>query len=125
MVRIHPRAPENNNREVNNMEILSNIKALSVICKKSKKFGMYINFYEDQEYSDTMKAAPYLDFLTHYQVFCDCQAWLLFDTEKEMLDYYDKTVGDDGPTKLNQYKGKATVYALTCSPAGELLNENT
>ena len=107
------------------MKILTNIEMLSALCKARKKFGMYINFYEDQSWSETKKAAPYLDFLTNHQIFLDGQAWLLFDSEEEMLIYYNQTVGNDGPTILNKYKGKASVYALTCSPTGELLNENT
>ena len=111
------------------MEILTNIEMLSAICKTSKKFGMYINFQdgpdEDQDWCEIIKAAPYLDFSINYQIFLDGQAWLLFDSEEEMLICWTRTVGDDGPTILNKYKGKASVYALTCSSTGKLLNENT
>jgi len=41
------------------------------------------------------------------------------------LDAYYRTVGDDGPTKLNDYNGPCRIYALTCDPFGQLLNENT
>ena len=123
---------EAQNKRGNNMEIFDKIYMLSAICKISRKFGMYINFDkdqngpdEDQDWREIIKAAPYLDFSINHQIFLDGQAWLLFDSEEEMLICYNQTVGDDGPTKLNQYKGKATVYALTCSPIGELLNENT
>ena len=107
------------------MEILGNMDILPALCEIKKKFGMYISFYEDQSWSEIKKAAPYLNFSVNHQIFVDGQAWLLFDSEEEMVVCYDKTVGDDGPTKLNKYEGKATVYALTCSPTGELLNENT
>ena len=106
------------------MEVLSNTEMLPVLCKLKKKFGMYISFCEDQGWSETKKAAPYLGFSVNHQVFVDGHAWLLFDNEKEMLDCYDKTVCN-GPTKLNSYKGSGSVYALTCSSTGELLNENT
>lgn len=107
------------------MEILSSMEILLALCKAKKKFGMYIYFYEDQSWSETKKAAPYLDFSVSHQIFIDGQAWLLFDSEEEMIIYYNQTVGNDGPTISNEYKGKAVVYALTCSPTGELLNENT
>lgn len=108
-----------------NMKILSNMEILPTLCKAKKKFGMHINFCEDQSWSETRKAAPYLDLSINHQIFIDGHAWLLFDSEEEMITYYNQTVGDDGPTVSNKYEGKATVYALTCSPTGGLLNENT
>ena len=107
------------------MKILSNMEILPVLCKTKKKFGMYISFCEDQSWAETKKAAPYLDLSTNHQIFVNGQAWLLFDDEEEMTTCYNQTVGDDGPTMLNKYKGRAAVYALTCSPTGKLLNENT
>jgi len=86
---------------------------------------MYISFDVDQSGLEIEKAAPYLNFDIHPQVFADGVAWLLFNTKEEMLDYYEQTVGDDGPTESNPYTGRACVYALTCSPAGKLWNENT
>jgi len=50
---------------------------------------------------------------------------LLFDTAEERDLYYYQTVGDDGPTKTNPYRGKATVYAATISPEGKTMAENT
>jgi hypothetical protein len=55
----------------------------------------------------------------------DGERYFLFETEEAMLAAYDATVGDDGPTAANAYDGSASIYALTCSPAGELLTENT
>jgi hypothetical protein len=101
------------------------MEILSALCKAKKKFGMYISFCEDQSWSETKKAAPYLDLSVNHQIFVNGQAWLLFDSEEEMIICWTRTVGDDGPTILNKYKGKATVYALTCSSTGKLLNENT
>jgi hypothetical protein len=46
-------------------------------------------------------------------------------TEEFECKTYDKTVGDDGPTELNNYGGPARVYALTCNLYGQLENENT
>jgi hypothetical protein len=50
---------------------------------------------------------------------------VLFDTEEELLYAYNRTVGDDGPTKLNPYNGPARVYARTCDQDGNLITENT
>jgi hypothetical protein len=107
------------------MEILAKTEILSKLCKLSKKFGMYIGFAEDQSWAEICEAAPYLNLYKHEQVLMDGHGWILFDSENKMLDCYNRTVGDDGPTNLNPYNGNATVYALTCSPTGELLNENT
>ena len=107
------------------MKILDKAGVLSVMCKLFEKYGMYISFVDDDEPLEVCKAAPYLDFDEHHQVFIDSCAWLLFDTEEDMLECYERTVGDDGPTKLNLYTGEARVYAITCSPTGELWNENT
>ena len=107
------------------MEILDKTKVLIKLCELSKKFGMYISFAEDQIWADVCEAALYLNMCKHTQVLMDGHAWILFDSEDEMLDCYERTVGDDGPTDLNPYNGATRVYALTCSPTGKLLNENT
>jgi len=106
------------------MKILNKTRVLTTLCVLSKKYGMYISFDDSDNPSEVCEAAPYLDFIEHHQTFMDGYAWLLFDSEEEMLDCYEKTVGDDGPTRLNPYNGKVSVYALTCSPKGELANEN-
>ena len=106
------------------MKILEKTEVFKLLCKLSKKFGMYIMFGEDEDWGEVIKAAPYLT-LDNYQTLMEGRAIILFDNEEEMLDCYEKTVGDDGPTKKNQYVGKVRVYAVTCSSEGELLNENT
>lgn len=106
------------------MKILDALGVFTELCKQSKKYGVYISFADEEDPAEITKAAPYLDFDKHYQVLMDGRGWLLFDTEEEMLNCYERTVGDDGPTELNPYDGKVRVYALTCSPTGELWNEN-
>lgn len=106
------------------MEALPRIEVLQKLCKVTNKWGLYIGLPESGEIS---LAAPYLDnddYATE-QIRCDEEGWLLFDTEEEMEKYYYMTVGDDGPTKLNSYSGNTRIYALTCGPDGQLLNENT
>lgn len=51
--------------------------------------------------------------------------WLTFETEAEAREYYNWTVGDDGPTKLNPYEGPANVYACLYNNEGKPVTENT
>lgn len=106
------------------MEKLNIIKVMQMLAKAIKKPCMYINTNEDIfEWEEIIKAAPYLK--DDVRMFSDGIVILTFDDEKEMDHYYKMTVGDDGPTELNNYDGEARVYALTCSANGELMNENT
>ena len=105
------------------MEILDKTKVLERLCKKTERYIMYISFSEDEEWNEIINAAPYLK--GQDQILVDCEAWLLFYGEEEMYSYYDQTVGSDGPTKLNNYTGSASIYAMTCNPNGEIETENT
>ena len=111
------------------MEMLTIHNVFASLCLAEHKFGMYISFSTDYKVKDPfgeiIKAAPYLNINDNFQILSDEMGILLFDTRKEMQRYYDMTVGDDGPTKLNKYSGSAHVYALTCNNRGELENENT
>lgn len=100
---------------------------LAALCKLNKQWGMYVSFFwEDSEDMDEVcKAAPYLDDDKLFQVRMAGHGYLFFDTQEEMEKHYNLTVGDDGPTHLNSYKGDARVYALTCNPDGKWMNENT
>ena len=91
-------------------------------AKATSKFCMYIHFDNKLPCREIRKAAPYLSL---DQVVMDGLYILTFDTENEMDEYFDMTVGDDGPTKDNSYTGMARVYAVTISNKGELLTENT
>jgi len=106
------------------MKILNKTDILKRLCKNSEKYGMYISFSEDDDWAEVKEAAPYLT-KDCDQILVDCEAWLLFNDKEEMWSHYDRTVGDDGPTKLNNYSGPARVYALTCNPHGQLETENT
>jgi hypothetical protein len=96
-------------------------------CGVVKKWGLMISFplpQTDEEWSGFHLACPYHEELPSQAIF-DGRAFLLFDTKTEMLCYFNQTVGDDGPTKVNPYNGDFTVFAVTCSPEGKLLSENT
>jgi hypothetical protein len=87
--------------------------------------GAETNKAWEDVWDEVMQAAPYLSIEEHGQAIVEGRAYLLFDTEEELMDHYRRTVGDDGPTELNSYKGPAHVYAITCNPEGQLEYENT
>lgn len=83
--------------------------------------------YEWNKYNEEKdRALIFLDkeAKNYYQILFDGEGFALFSTKEEMEEFYDKIVGDDGPTRLNKYDGPIRVYALTCGPTG-LLTENT
>jgi hypothetical protein len=122
------------------------VEILKTLCKKKRMWGMYLhlpNVWDEHEYRAIFgpkakiatharkmaigirNAAPYLAVQNYGLGMYEENIYLFFKTEKEMKRYYDMTVGDDGPTKLNPYKGKVRIYALTCSRRGQTLTENT
>jgi hypothetical protein len=108
------------------MKLLDTFQLIRKYAKATSKFCMYISWPEDFLFSELIRAAPYLE-KYEQAVFTaiDNSLILVFDTEKEMEHCYNQTVGDDGPTKLNNYIGPTRVYALTYSHEGEMWNENT
>jgi len=106
---------------------------LSALCKATSRWGMYVSFQHQQHanshyelsFGDLEKAMPYFDWQKHGQIFVDGCGYFLFDNEEECEEAFWSTVGDDGPTETNSYNGPVRVYALTCSPDGQLCNENT
>jgi len=100
--------------------------AFQALCKATKKWGVAISFGDVEDYADVEKAAPYLTLEDDFQIIIsDGRGIILCDTEEEMNSIFHQTVGDDGPTELNSYNGPVRVYALTCSPDGKMLTENT
>lgn len=114
---------------------------LEIIAKFHNKPCMYISFCYNIEgetdyipewgvidWEEICKAAPYLKELKGNDEFTlriNAFAYILCDNEEELDQLYCQTVGDDGPTKQNPYKGNARVYALTCDAGGRLGTENT
>jgi hypothetical protein len=111
------------------MKILDRSQVLQELCKATMSYGMYIHALDYRncivDSYEFLKAAPYLKIEDHAQVIFDCCGYILFSTEREMLDVYNQTVGDDGPTTTNPYNGSVKVYALTCMPDGQFMHENT
>lgn len=112
------------------IEKLHNHKVFERLCAATKKWGLcigfgYNNMHAPEAFEEICKAAPYLSIESDLQILMEGNAIFLCDTEEEMLDLFYQTVGDDGPTSKNSYSGEYKVYALTCSPTGQLLTENT
>jgi len=111
------------------MQKVDKMEALRIMCRTTKKWGMYIgigDWLDTPNFLDELKkAAPYLDTDEDYQIISDEMCYLLFDTEKEMNKVFEMTVGDDGPCRKNKYNGPVRVYACTCDNTGQLMNENT
>lgn len=115
------------------MESYALVDTLRALCKSRKCWGMYVSFkhqwHGTSPYSllpkELQKAMPYFDFKEHRQIFIDGKGYFLFDTEEKCTETFKSTVGDDGPTETNPYNGPVKVYAITCSPDGELQTENT
>ena len=96
-------------------------------CKSIGKWGLLLGFdyAETDHVEDLPLAAPMLSFERDGQAIADGHAFLFYDDEAAMLADFDRVVGDDGPTKSNHYNGPASVFALTCRPDGQLMDENT
>jgi hypothetical protein len=110
------------------VKALDKYQTLGELCRATKKWGMMISISPDFEETgwieEVMKAAPYLT-TNNLRLILDCFGYILFDTEEEMEKAFWQTVGGDGPTKTNSYNGTCKIYALTCNPEGQTLNENT
>lgn len=111
------------------MNVHNTSDLLETLAKHTGKWCMYISF-DPSNMDEVIKAAPYLtpaadNLGTAIQILCDGCGFLSFDTEEEMERHYKLTVGDDGPTSANGYAGPCRVYALTCNPQGQCMNENT
>jgi len=104
------------------MKAFNTVDLMREYAINANKWCMYLS-HSCNCYSELYKAAPYLKDLDN--LLMNDSIIFIFDSKEEMEVYYNQTVGDDGPTKSNQYSGPCRVYALTCSSDGVLLTENT
>lgn len=111
------------------MKALDSWGTLQELARATGKPHMYISFQNpDFSPEEQNKCAPYLEFSGNRK---DIQIWstgwgyILFDTDEEMELALRQTIGDDGPTNENPYKGPARCYACTCYGDGELGSNNT
>lgn len=104
-------------------------------CKSAGKWGLYLSYHsnskEDRKSNQSQKAVdrelnriknslrdPTLKANNELSMALLCEGWalLLLDTEEEMLQLYKGVDGEDTG---------GLIFAMTCSPKGDLLNENT
>ena len=131
------------------MKVLSRVKAAQALAKALHKPVLYLSGLSevwkaehtegeiiDNEVSSSHIAIPYLNLSDHIQHFFDGCAFIVCDSEAEMDDLYDLTIGDDGISERGKqlrtekgyptvYQGDVRIYALTISATGEALTENT
>ena len=104
---------------------------VEMACKAQRKWGLYLSYASSVEDGDLQnrvdkESAQINTSLRHPDLKKDSaikmallsDGWilLLLDTEKEMFDLYRGVDGDDT---------QGHIYALTCSPEGQLQNGNT
>ena len=129
-------------KQLKSSQVLSSIDLMKYYCAATGRYAVYFSgwhAYEptlitnggneeewDKYNEEKDRALIFLnkDDENYYQVLFDGEGFTTFSTTKEMQEFYDKIVGDDGPTKSNPYDGPIRVYALTCGPEG-FLTENT
>ena len=111
------------------MKSFSFAVVLRTLCRDARRPGAYVSISNaadcDMDIDELQRAAPWFDPVRDGQLFIDLSGFLLFDDAEEMERVYRQTVGEDGPTAANPYRGPVRVYVLTCSAAGRLLTENT
>lgn len=106
------------------MEALIDFSAvLSALCKAKNKFGIYVSHQQGQSNGaeNFGKAIPFLQGDDLVEFWHRGWAYLLFDTEDQMLSSYQQIAGDDCWTTEFDHR----VYACTCGPDGVCMTENT
>jgi len=112
------------------MKALSDFDTFKIVAKATAKWCLFVSFSDADTgvMDEVYKAAPWLKNLD-YGVVIDLvvngDGIVTFDSEQECWAAFHSTVGDDGPTKTNPYKGPVKVYACVCDNTGVLLSENT
>lgn len=102
-------------------------------CRAIRQWGVALHHvYGDQSdytnpfvighcFGDVLLAAPDLAGNEPHQALGDGPAYF-FGFKEDVLAIYERTVGDDGPTKSKTYSGPVRVYALTCGPDGPMVS---
>lgn len=82
---------------------------LSLLCKSSGKWGIYINsphFTKGQLLHEASWLADFLEILVDYEGF------FMFDTKEKMEECYEMTPGN------------SNIFLMTCGPDGQIIAEN-
>ncbi len=111
------------------MRVLAQHQVIEAAAKGLGKWCLYLSFHATSLNEEkVLKAAPCLRELGPF----DRTSFILlgggilvFPSETAARKAYSSTVGEDGPTKTNPYKGPVKVYACLCGPDGKIRTENS
>lgn len=119
------------------MRVLAQHQVIEAAAKGLKKWCLYLSFHSVQlvrqgavrsNEEAILKAAPCLQELGPFDLTSFILVGggiLVFPSETAARKAYSSTVGEDGPTKTNPYKGPVKVYACLCGPDGKIRTENS
>lgn len=100
------------------------VKYLERQCCLHEHWGVYVSWNPDDGFEEVYRACPILA-VVNPDNFEHGHGAILAPTEGEVRALFGLVVGDDGPTRLNPYKGPAKVYALMVNNHGKAVTENT
>lgn len=113
------------------IQVLSENTLFKKFCQTNKKFGVFVSmgssptYEETEELKKAIKIKEIFDNKDYIQFLIDGCCYVICDTLEEADNCYQKIVGDDGPTTLNDYNGPCRVYACLIDNNGLAINENT
>jgi hypothetical protein len=99
------------------------LEAIEDYLKATNSYGVFLSSSEGDE-AEVAKAVPLLSEEGVRKLVMHNELFVPFSSKTEAREFFDSVVGDDGPTKTNNYDGPAKVYALMGGPYG-WLTENT
>ena len=108
-------------------EKLSIIDAIRRVCADKNKYGIFLHIPENCEVNELGKSLTWTkDKSEILDIWLQSPyVFLLFDNREDMEYVFDNTCGDDNIGKGKFKDATISVYALTISNRGEMLNENT
>lgn len=124
------------------MKVLDTINVMKELCIAKECYGIYfeLGYFSDsfsfEDWLDELRKSipimfhkyePYLIKEEYVQAVANQCGYVLFEgpEAKVTMEFnFNQIVGDDGPTRLNDYDGPVRVYAISFGPNGTL-DENT
>lgn len=113
------------------MNQINNFDLLEWYCRGRRCWGLLISSKGDNDGRRNKRkglalAAPWVvkDNFLFEDLLSGETVFVHFDTESMAREAFDQTVGDDGPSRLNDYNGPVRVYACLAGPDG-VITENT
>lgn len=104
------------------MQVFNIVQLMEKYCSETNTWGMFLETQGSFSLKELKECIPYLD--TDDLVYLACnQIVLLFETEGEMLECFNRTVTYKS-TEDNPNKTKLKVHAITCNLKGRLQDEN-